>query len=227
MNLSVEHVCKEYPSASGTLRVLEDVSFTLAPGDTLAVTGASGSGKSTLLNLIGSLDTPTSGAVRLGDVSVPDLAGPQLARFRSRHVGFVFQRGHLLPQCTALENVLVPTLAAPAPDAADRATALLDRVGLSERLHAFPARLSGGECQRVAIARALINEPNLLLCDEPTGNLDHDTGERIGTLFAELARERSVMLVIVTHDIEFARRFARCTELRDGVLHERDLERGN
>lgn len=225
MELTVEHVRKEYDSSSATLLVLKDVSFALAPGETLAITGASGSGKSTLLNIIGSLDKPTSGSVHLGDIAVTGLAGAALADFRSRRVGFVFQDHHLLPQCTALENVMLPTLAASGGEEASRAKALIERVGLTNRMHAFPARLSGGERQRVAIARALVNGPPLLLCDEPTGNLDRETGEQVGALFKELAAERDVMFIVVTHDLEFARRFSRCAELRDGVLQNRDLER--
>lgn len=225
MNLSVEHVRKDYGSVASRLLVLADVSFALTPGETLAVTGASGSGKSTLLNIIGSLDQPTSGAVLLDGVDVAGLAGAELADFRSRQVGFVFQDHHLLPQCTAFENVVLPTLARTHKDAGARAMALLERVDLAHRMHAFPAQLSGGERQRVAIARALINAPPLLLCDEPTGNLDRETGDKVGALFRELAGEREVMLVVVTHDLTFARHFSRCTELRDGVLHHRDPER--
>lgn len=224
MELIVEHVSKEYDSGAGTLRVLRDISFVLAPGETLAVTGASGSGKSTLLNIVGSLDTPSSGQVRLGDVTVTGITGAALAKFRSRCVGFVFQDHHLLPQCTALENVLLPALAGRAQDSAARAARLLERVGLADRAHAFPAQLSGGERQRIAIARALMNGPPLLLCDEPTGNLDRETGARIGALFSELAAESSAMLIVATHDLEFARLFSRCTELRDGLLHGRNLE---
>ena len=225
MELTVEHVRKEYDSSAGILLVLKDISLALAPGETLAITGASGSGKSTLLNIVGSLDKPTSGSVLLGEIAVTGLAGAALAGFRSRHVGFVFQDHHLLPQCTALENVMLPTLAASGRGRASHAEALLERVGLGDRMHAFPPQLSGGERQRVAIARALVNGPPLLLCDEPTGNLDRKTGEQVGVLFKELATERDAMLIVVTHNLEFARRFSRCAELRDGVLQSRDLER--
>ena len=224
MELTVEHIRKQYDSTTGTLLVLKDVCFELSPGETIAITGASGSGKSTLLNIIGSLDKPTSGSVRLGEIAVPEISGTQLAAFRSRHVGFVFQDHHLLPQCTALENVMLPALAISAGDNASPAKALLDRVGLSARMHSFPAQLSGGERQRVAIARALVNAPPLLLCDEPTGNLDRETGEQVGALFKELAAEGDTMLIVVTHNLEFARHFSRCTELRDGIVQSRDLE---
>jgi lipoprotein-releasing system ATP-binding protein len=198
------------------------VSFALAPSETLAIVGYSGTGKSTLLNIVGSLDHPTAGSVRLGDTDVTQLAGAALAEFRSRRVGFVFQDHHLLPQCTALENVALPTLAAGrAAIGTELATDLLQRVGLADRLHSRPAQLSGGERQRVAIARALVNDPPLLLADEPTGNLDPDTSRRIGALFAELAAERSAMLIVVTHNLELAGQFGRCLELRDGVLRSR------
>ena len=174
LSLSVERVRKEYGSAAGPLIVLKDVSLALAPGQSVAIVGPSGAGKSTLLNIIGSLDKPTAGSVRLGATEVTALAGAALADFRSRQVGFVFQDHHLLSQCSALENVLLPTLAARGgdADAPARAKDILRRVGLGQRLHSFPAELSGGERQRVAVARALVNGPPLLLCDEPTGNLD-------------------------------------------------------
>jgi lipoprotein-releasing system ATP-binding protein len=225
--LTVRSLRKEYDSAAGPLRVLQDVSFDLVPGGTLAVIGPSGAGKSTLLNIIGSLDKPTSGSVRLGETEVTALEGAALAHFRGRGVGFVFQEHHLLPQCSALENVLLPTLAAKERGGffprgrrgvLDRGKDLLGRVGLGDRLDSFPVQLSGGERQRVAIARALVNGPPLLLCDEPTGNLDHESAAEVGALFLELARERGVMLVVVTHNLEFARLFGRCLELRDGAL---------
>ncbi len=227
MVLAVEGVRKEYDSPAGRLVVLEDASFRLAPGESVAIVGPSGAGKSTLLNIIGSLDKPTAGSVRLGDVEVGALKGASLAEFRSRSVGFVFQDHHLLPQCSALENVLLPTLATGDTGALGLAWDLLERVGLGERLESFPAELSGGERQRVAVARSLVNGPPLLLCDEPTGNLDHDTASEVSALFLELSRERGVMLVVVTHNLEQARLFGRCLELRDGVLHERDLGRGD
>jgi lipoprotein-releasing system ATP-binding protein len=225
--LVVEHVRRDFETATGTLTVLKDVSLTLSPSETLAVTGPSGAGKSTLLNIIGSLDKPTSGRVRLADQDVSTLAGADLARFRSTSVGFVFQDHHLLPQCSAIENVVLPTIPLGRPmGASERARTLLDRVGLSDRIHSFPAQLSGGERQRVAIARAMINHPLLLLCDEPTGNLDHEAADRVASLFAELAEEGAVMLVIVTHNLDIAARFSRCFELRDGTLTEKSLIRG-
>jgi lipoprotein-releasing system ATP-binding protein len=219
MQLSVQHVRKEYESAGGGLLVLRDVCMDLEPGDAVAIVGPSGSGKSTLLNIIGSLDEPTSGCVLLGEIEVTGLAGTALADFRNRNVGFVFQDHHLLPQCSALENAMLPLLATGgATDGARKARQLLERVGLGERMHSMPAQLSGGERQRVAIARALINDPPLLLCDEPTGNLDQHTGASVGSLFLELAAERDAMVVAVTHDLALAGRFPACLELREGVL---------
>ncbi|NQT51543.1 ABC transporter ATP-binding protein [bacterium] len=220
--LVVEHVRKEFPAHGAPLVVLSDVSFALSPGDTVAVVGTSGTGKSTLLNIIGSLEPPTEGRVLLGGDEVAALHGAALAAFRSRRVGFVFQDHHLLPQCTALENVVLPTVAAGSPEGAiERAQALLERVGLAERMDSLPARLSGGEKQRVAIARALVNQPPLLLADEPTGNLDPGTSGTVAALFRELAEESGAMLIIVTHDLALAGQFGRCLELRDGVLQPR------
>ena len=217
--LVVTGVRKAYELSAGPVLVLDDVSLTVSPGETVAVVGPSGSGKSTLLNIIGSLDRPSAGSVRVGDLEVTKLTDAQLAEYRSNRVGFVFQDHHLLPQCTALENVVLPTLAArSADDAVGQAKSLLERVGLEHRMHAPPAQLSGGERQRVAIARALVNSPPLLLCDEPTGNLDQASGEMVASLFLELAAERQVMLIIVTHNLEIARRFSRSMELRDGAL---------
>lgn len=221
LKLTVQDVRKEYESPGEPLVVLNGVSFELSAGETLSVVGPSGSGKSTLLNIIGSLDKPTSGSVKLGGVEVTELEGAALADYRSRQVGFVFQDHHLLPQLSALENVILPSLAAPTEgDAVDLAYGLLDRVGLAERMNALPAKLSGGERQRVAIARAMINDPPLLLCDEPTGNLDEEVSDTVATLFAELATERNVMLIVVTHNLKLAARFERTLELRHGKLAE-------
>jgi len=219
LKLRVDHVRKEYPNPGGAIVVLNDAAFEMTPGETLAVTGPSGSGKSTLLNVIGSLDLPTSGTVWLGGWEIPSLDAAQLAEYRSQKVGFIFQDHHLLPQCTALENVMLPTLAMGGdPSAYDRAAALLERVGLVERMHALPAKLSGGERQRVAIARAMVNEPPLLLCDEPTGNLDREAEGRVAELFVELAAEKNAMLIVVTHNLNLAARCQRRLELRDGTL---------
>ncbi len=213
--LALSQVSKTYGAGADVLR---GVSMSVAPGETVSIVGPSGSGKSTLLNIIGSLDKPTSGSVRLGDVDVAALEGASLAAFRACQVGFIFQDHHLLPQLTAIENVLLPSLAAHRGDALPRARELLDRVGLLRHADSLPARMSGGERQRVAVARAMINDPALLLCDEPTGNLDRDTGEAVVNLFLELARANGTTVVMVTHNLDFARRFERCLELRNGRL---------
>ena len=219
--LVVRDIRKEFPSPGEPRVVLEDVSFDLSPGETMAIVGPSGSGKSTLLNIVGSLDRPTSGSVKLGETLVNELEGTALSEFRRGSVGFVFQDHHLLPQCTALENAALPSLAAGrAEEGTERARELLKRVGLEGRIDALPANLSGGERQRVAVARAMVNEPPLLLCDEPTGNVDKKTGARLGELFAELADEEGVLLVVVTHDPEFAQRFSPVLELHEGTLRE-------
>jgi len=220
LTLTVSGVRKEFEAPGGTLLVLRDVSFEMTAGETLAVVGPSGSGKSTLLNIIGSLDRPTAGSVKLGALEVTGLDGVALADYRARRVGFIFQDHHLLPQLTALENVILPTLAAGYTAGADRACTLLERVGLADRMDYLPVRLSGGERQRVAVARAMINGPPLLLCDEPTGNLDRETAQRVAEIFVELAAEHSVMLVVVTHNMGLARNFRRCLELRHGTLNQ-------
>jgi lipoprotein-releasing system ATP-binding protein len=202
------------------LSVLRDVTLELQRGDALVVMGPSGSGKSTLLHILGTLDSPTSGSVSLNDTDPFQLPEPALADFRNRHIGFVFQDHHLLPQCSVLENVLVPTLVSkdPKSDAEKWARELLNRVGLSERLDHRPAELSGGERQRVAVARALVRKPVLLLADEPTGNLDRHTAQAIGQLLLDLHRQEQTMLVVVTHSAELARTFPRQVEMNDGTL---------
>jgi len=213
--LVLSDVTKTYERAN---EVLRGVSMTVRPGETVSVVGPSGCGKSTLLNIIGSLDRPTSGTVMLGDIDVVRLSGDGLAAFRSKEVGFIFQDHHLLPQLTALENVLLPSLAARSRDAAPRARELLERVGLSDQAGSFPAQMSGGERQRVAVARAMINQPKLLLCDEPTGNLDQEAGENVVSLFLDMVGESGGAVVMVTHNLDFARKFSRCVQLRGGRL---------
>lgn len=188
--------------------MLSGISFRLSRGDAAAITGPSGSGKSTLLHILGALDTPSSGAVTLDGANPFELDEKALAAFRNQKVGFVFQDHCLLPQCSVLENVLVPTLVSQAANHhAERARMLLDQVGLTERLDHRPAELSGGEKQRVALARALINEPVLLLCDEPTGNLDSKSAETVASLLLELHARQKTILVVVTHSAELAARF--------------------
>ncbi|HEY3963684.1 MAG TPA: ABC transporter ATP-binding protein [Planctomycetaceae bacterium] len=220
-DLQVTHVSKSYAAASGSLSILADVNLSLARGESLAITGPSGAGKSTLLYLIGTLDTPTAGAVQILGQDPFVLKSADLARFRNANIGFVFQEHYLLPQCSVIENVLIPTLAGSgADDVEDRARMLLDRVGLAERIRHRPAELSGGERQRVAICRALINRPPLLLADEPTGNLDRHTADSIGSLLLELSSEQNAMLIVVTHSAELAARLPRRVELVDGKLVE-------
>jgi len=217
--LQADQISKTYDSPAGPLTVLADVTFRLQQGQSAAVTGPSGSGKSSLLYVLGGLEAPSSGSVTLGDVDPYGLPPDALAAFRNRRVGFVFQDHCLLPQCTVLENVLVPTLVGERdPDAVDRARSLLDRVGLGARLDHRPATISGGEKQRAAIARALIREPQLLLCDEPTGNLDADSADRVAELLLELHRDQQTILVVVTHSEALARRFDRRWRIERGRL---------
>jgi len=219
-DLVVDNVVKQYPTPTQPLRVLDGVSITLRRGDNLAILGPSGSGKSTLLSILGTLEPPTSGSVRLEGQDPFALDERALAAFRSRRIGFVFQEHHLLPQCSVLENVLVPFLADGSANAADRNRAgeLLRRVGLEGRLSHRPAELSGGERQRVAIARALVRGPTLLLADEPTGNLDRKTAESISELLLELQAERNTILVVVTHSAALASALQRRVEIEAGRL---------
>lgn len=188
----------------------------------MAILGPSGCGKSTLLNIVGTLDSPTSGQVLLEGTDIQSLKEREIAQVRNHRIGFVFQLHHLLPQCTVLENVLIPTLAGPAkrsgPELTERAERLLQKVGLAGRRFHRPGQLSGGERQRAAVVRALINEPQLLLADEPTGSLDHASAESLGDLLAELNRDEAVTLITVTHSAELARRMGRIFCIRDGAL---------
>ena len=217
--LQAADLTKSYPAPRGALTVLADVSFTLEAGDAAAVMGPSGSGKSTLLYVLGALEPPTSGTVALDGVNPFTLAPRALAAFRNRSIGFVFQDHCLLPQCTVMENVLVPTLVAPSGTRdVERARDLVAQVGLSDRIDHRPAQLSGGERQRVAIARALIREPRLLLCDEPTGNLDRASADTVAAMLLDLHRRQRTILVVVTHSTSLAERFPVRFELRDGAL---------
>jgi len=222
----LSHVSKAFlsPDADGPpLKVLEEINLVIQTGESLAILGPSGSGKSTLLHLLGSLDRPSEGQVLLDGQDLNELNDVQLANLRNEKIGFIFQNHHLLPQCTALENVLIPTLAkspaAATQDDIDRAATLINRVGLSERSQAPPGKLSGGECQRVAVVRALINQPKIILADEPTGSLDGQSAENLAQLLVELNRENGVTLIVVTHSIQLARQMSRVLELRDGNLH--------
>ena len=225
--LKLANVSKSYPAADlagsdAQISILQEINLELAAGESLAIIGPSGSGKSTLLNIIGTLDRPTSGSVRLGGEELTKLNDLELAEVRNRSIGFIFQGHHLLPQCSVLENVLVPTLASNDKElratAPKRARELLQRVGLSARLDHRPGQLSGGEKQRVAVVRALINDPILLLADEPTGALDRTSAQTLSQLLVELNRERNVTLIVVTHALDLAAKMQRTLEIRDGKL---------
>lgn len=218
--LVAENLTKEFAAGAGPLPVLRGISLTLKSGESLAVIGPSGSGKSTLLSILGTLDMPSSGSVRLDGEDPFALGEPQLAAWRRQHVGFVFQEHYLLGACTALENVLVPLLAAgkPRPDDVAHGRQLLQRVGLAERMDHRPAELSGGEKQRVALARALIGRPSVLLADEPTGNLDRATAHEVGRLLAELQGEERTILIVATHSSELAAMMQSQRELQEGRM---------
>ena len=214
----VAGLTKQVTTGDSELTILRDVSFSIAPGEAVAVVGASGSGKSTLLGLLAGLDTPTAGSVQIDGEDLFTLDEDGRAALRARLLGFVFQSFNLLPAMTALENVMLPLELAGAANAAAEAKSLLGRVGLAQRLNHYPKQLSGGEQQRVAIARAFVTQPRLLLADEPTGNLDADTGAGIIELMFDLNRERGTTLVLVTHDMDLSQRCSRSLRLAGGVL---------
>ena len=217
--LNANHLSKSYPTPAGELTVLRDVTLSLAAGESACVMGPSGSGKSTLLYILGGLEPPSSGTVQLDGKDPYALSADALAAFRNRDVGFILQDHCLLPQCTVLENVLVPTLVGEDdPSAPDRAKALLGQVGLGERLHHRPAELSGGEKQRAAIARALIRKPRLILCDEPTGNLDAETAATVADLLIALHAQQQSIMVLVTHSDTLGARFSKRWSMSRGVL---------
>lgn len=218
--LNVSGVSKQYPTPRGPLTVLSDVSFTLSPGDAAAITGPSGSGKSSLLYMLGALEPPSQGTITLDGRNPFDLGATALADFRNTSIGFVFQDHCLLPQCSVLENVLVPTLVAKNgnDEAAARARACLEQVGLGARLDHRPGELSGGEKQRAAIARALVRQPRLVLCDEPTGNLDQASASTVASMLLDLhARQRNI-LIVVTHSDRLAGQFPIRYDISDGRL---------
>ncbi len=217
--LHVTDLSKEYPTARGPLRVLSGVSFEMAPGDAAAIMGPSGSGKSSLLYILGGLEPPSSGTVTLDGRDPFQLRASDLAAFRNKEIGFVFQDHCLLPQCTVLENVLIPTLVAPGgTEDEPRARRLIEQVGLTDRIGHRPAELSGGERQRVAIARALVREPRLLLCDEPTGNLDRVAAEKLAAVLLDLHRLKKTILVVVTQSTALAEKMPVRFELTDTHL---------
>lgn len=217
--LKVDHVSKEYPTPAGPLKIVSDVSLELPEGSAVSIMGPSGSGKSTLLYMIGALEMPTSGTVTLDDQNPFLLDAKKLAAFRNQRIGFVFQDHCLLPQCSVIENVLTPTLvASPNGSVTERARELLTQVGLQERLAHHPSQLSGGEKQRVALARALIMKPRLLLCDEPTGNLDQRSAEVVAGMLLDIHRQANTILIVVTHSTDLAARFPQRFELRNQHL---------
>ena len=213
-SIKISHLFKDY----GKVQVLRNISLSFTDGTSVAITGPSGSGKSTLLHIIGTLEEPSVGQVEINNTNPFTLSEPELAQYRNSVIGFVFQDHHLLPQYSVLENVLIPSLAFKQdPGATQRAQQLLKRVGLTDRQTHRPGQLSGGERQRVAIARALINQPNILLCDEPTGNLDTATTETIADLLFELHNAEKNILIVVTHNLTFASRFDQHLQLVDGT----------
>jgi lipoprotein-releasing system ATP-binding protein len=221
--LEVESVSKQYDSPGGAVHILSGVTLRLPSGSAIAIMGPSGSGKSTLLYILGALEPPSSGSIILDSQNPFLLDEPSQAAFRNEKIGFVFQDHCLLPQCSVLENVLVPTLVAPPGDHVARVRKLLDRVGLSHRLNHLPGELSGGEKQRVAIARALIRDPLLLLCDEPTGNLDRDSANLVASLLLELHHGRAGILVVVTHSSELAMKMPETYQVSGGGLHRIEI----
>ncbi len=217
--LNATHLSKSYPTPAGELTVLRDVTLSLNPGDAACVMGPSGSGKSTLLYILGGLEPPTSGSVQLNGTDPYALSADALAAFRNHDVGFVLQDHCLLPQCTVLENVLVPTLVGENDRTApERARALLEQVGLTSRLHHRPGELSGGEKQRAAIARALVRTPQVILCDEPTGNLDAETAATVADLLIALHARQQAIMIVVTHSEALGSRFTRRWSMNRGVL---------
>ena len=221
--VKMEAVSKVYPALPQPIPVLTEINFQIAPGECLAVIGPSGCGKSTLLNLMGSLDTPTSGKIFFKDREISGLSPKELAQLRNNEIGLVFQAHHLLPQCTVIENVLIPTLVHGSDDKTgkentEHAIALLERVGLADRIHQLPGQLSGGERQRTAVVRALINQPSLLLADEPTGSLNEEGAQQLVDLLLELNQSEGMAMVIVTHAMYIAERVGRTVALHNGHL---------
>lgn len=220
--LEMKNITKSFRMGDSTIEILKGISFSVEPKDYLSITGPSGSGKSTLMHLVGCLDTPTSGTYTIEGEDVSHMSSDQLARIRNKHIGFVFQKFHLLPDLRAIDNVALPQLYAGnnESEAQKEARKMLEMVGLEDRVTYYPNQLSGGQQQRVAIARALVNNPDIILADEPTGNLDTVTGASIMNIFEHLNKEHGVTIVIVTHDLELAQKMNRIIKLRDGLIVE-------
>lgn len=217
--LTVENVSRIYKSGDHKLTVLEDINFKVSEGDTMAIVGPSGSGKSTLLGLCAGLDLPSTGTITLSQIKLNAMSEDDRAYIRNQHVGFVFQNFQLLPTLTALENIMVPQELRGNFDSQPKAEELLNMVGLGERMHHYPAQLSGGEQQRVSLARAFINDPKILFADEPTGNLDEENAKQVSDLLFDINQKKGTTLVLVTHNLELASRTQRMIRLKGGKIH--------
>lgn len=224
--ISLNGINKHYYNNSGTIKqqVLSDVSLKIKEGESIAIVGPSGCGKSTLLNIMGTIDRPTSGQLTFDNIEVSLLKDKELSNFRNKHIGFIFQMHHLLPQLNVIENVILPTLADSAHSnkkaISEYAMQLLDQLGIKDKAEQFPGQLSGGECQRVAVARALINKPSLILADEPTGSLDQKSAAQIGALLVEIQEKQNIALAVVTHSMDLADRMHKKFSLKEGKLEE-------
>ncbi len=214
--LQIEGLFKSFQQAETKIPALEDVNFSIDRSETVAIVGPSGGGKTTLLSMLAGLEPPSSGSIKINNTDLVALSEYELSQFRARHIGIVFQQFHLMPHLTALENVSLPLEIAHDPGAGKKAASQLSLVGLENRLHHLPSQLSGGECQRVAIARASIIEPSILLADEPSGNLDHESGEKVMSLLFSLVQEKQMTLILVTHDLDLAKRCKRQIHLSGG-----------
>jgi len=229
MIIELEKVSKYYEN-DGLVRrdVLNEISLSIKAGDSIAIVGPSGSGKSTLLNILGTLDLPSSGILKLKDKVIQQFTENQLAEIRNKNIGFIFQLHHLLPQLTLIENVLVPTIPLDnkklKKSSMERAMSLLESVGMVDKIHQRPGQLSGGECQRAAVVRALINEPDLILADEPTGSLDQDSAEQLGELLSQINKEQNVAIVLVTHSIELAKKMDAIYKLDHGKIERFNIK---